>query len=253
MGRVGTGEWFQDVRRVAEKIGHDVPGPQLTAALVQDRPSLSLAMARRLSSAYQFAVSMTADPVFASIAVCEQLQVVSKLDPSAMQDVLAPALAGRLPLSNLQALASSVRARLSAVSADSLLTADLVELCPERREPTLSDPVIEYYRIRDDDRVSVDAAIYSVEPVELSDHWRIDYDGRWAMLVSPHIKCAKIRNQSHDAFISRILIAIALYARVSVLSSSAYEHEKIEAELRRPRIWNRVWVRHLDDRSKRES
>ncbi len=252
MGRTSSGAWYQDVRRVAEALDDGVTGPRLTTALMQDRSTLSLPMARRLSSAFLFAASKTDDVVLASIAVCEQVQAIQRLDPAAASGILGPALAGEVPLSALQAQAASIRARLSATSADATTSAALAELCPEWQESGLREQDIEYDQIRDRDRVVVDAAVYAIHLVERASRHTIDYDGRWCMLVSPHIACAKNGDASHDRFIGRILVALALYARVSVICSSAYELGMLERELRRPRVWNRIWLHYIGDKAGRE-
>ena len=252
MGRVSSGAWVRDVQRVVQAIGHDVSGPQLTKALMDDRNSLSLAMARRLSSAYLYAVSQSDDDVQASIAVCEQIQAIQRLDPTAIPDIIGPALAGQMPLSALQAIAASIRARLSAASASDMTLAALVGLCPEWTEPGLSEQDIEFDQIRDSDDVVVDAAVYLIVPRELADRWEVEYYGKWCMLVSPHVTCAKVKDPSHDKFIARIRIALSLYARVSVICSSSYERSLAEKRLRKPQIWSRIWLHHLDDKEGRE-
>ena len=251
MGRKSGGEWWVEARRAEKTIDGAVSGPMLTAALMNARSTLSLAMARRLSSAYLYTVSKTDDDVRASIAVCEQLQTIERLDPSAISDVVGPALAGHVPLSALQELAASIRARLSAVSADTLTPVDLVHLCPEWQERELGKHHIEFDQIRDSDDVVVDAALYFIAATPLADGWDVEYHARWCMLVSPHVKCAKIKDSSHDKFIARIRIALSLYDRVSVICSSSYEHELVEERLRRPQVWHRVWLRNLDGKSGR--
>ena len=252
MGRLSSGSWFLDVGRVARAIGHELTGPQLTAALIQDRSTLSLAMSRRLSSAYRYAVSRSDDVVIGSIAVCEQLQAIERLDPAAVSDIIAPALAGRVPLSVLQARAVSVRARLSATCSDTMTTPALVKLCPEWEELGLRQGDIEYDHIRDSDWVVVEAAVYLIHEVETTDRRAFEYDGRWCLLVSPHIRCAKLKSSSHADFVSRIFMAAAFYARVSVMASSFYEREMVEKQLRRSRVWDRVTVHHLDEEAVRE-
>lgn len=245
MGRVSGGAWWMDVRRVVQTIDHAVTGPQLTTALMKDRTTLSQAMARRLSSAYLYTVSKTNDDVLASIAVCEQLQAIERLDPMALAGIMGPALAGQVPLSALQARAASIRARLSATSADTMMPIDLVNLCPERMLAGLREQDIEFDQIRDSAEVLVDAASYSIVPTELPDRWEVEYYGRWCMLVSPHIACAKVQNPSHDRFVQRIRIALSIYEFVSVICSSAYEQDLLDKRLRRPPVRHRVWLHRL--------
>ncbi len=252
MGRVSSGAWWEEVRKVVQVIDRKCTGAQLTVALMEDRSTLSQQMARRLASAYRYSASKTDDAVRASIAVCEQLQAIERLDPTAVTDIIGPALAGEVPLSALQARAASTRARLSANCADTMTPADLVNLCPEWEEPGLHKQNIEYEQIRDSDDVLVDAAVYLIVPTELADRWEVDYYGRWCMLVSPHIQCARSSDPSHDKFIARIRIALSLYDRVSVICSSSYEHRMVEKRLRKPPVWHRVWLRHLDDRAGRQ-
>ena len=252
MGRVSGGAWWKDVRRVVRLIGHTVTVPQLTTALMEDRSTLSLAMARRLASAYTYSASKTDDDVLASIAVCEQLQAIDRLDPTANAPFIGPALMGEVPLSALQALAASTRARLSAISADTMTPAALVDLCPEWKEAGLREQDIEFDQIRDSDDVLVDAAAYIIVPTELADRWEVEYYGRWCMLVSPHIQCAKTSDPSHEKFVARIRIALSLYERVSVICSSSYEHGMVEKRLRKSPVWHRVWLRHLDDSARRQ-
>ena len=161
------------------------------------------------------------EDVLASIAVCEQLQAIDRLDPTANGPFIGPALAGQVPLSALQALAASTRARLSATSTDTMTPAALVGLCPEWSERGLNEQDIEFDQIRDSDDVLVDAAAYFIVPTELPDRWEVDYHARWCMLVSPHIKCARVTDPSHDKFVARIRIALSLYDRVSVICSSS--------------------------------
>ena len=249
MARVSGGAWFEQVQRVAQATGPGVTGPQLTAALLQDRPGLSPAMARRLSSAFRYAVSKSDDVVVGSLAAVEQLQGIERLDPTAIADIISATLAGRMPLSALQTRVVSVKSRLSAASADDMTPEDLVARCPERNEPARSPLPVDYDRIRDDDWVMVDAATYLIREVETPDHTEFDYDKQWCLLVSPHIKCAKVKSLSNVDFISRIVMALAYYSRVSVICSSSYEREMVEKQLRQSRLWNRLWMRHLDDKA----
>ena len=250
MARVSGREWFKLVQRVAQATGPGVTGPQLTAALLQDRPSSSPAMARRLSSAYRYAVSKSDVVVVGSLAAVEQLQGLERLDPTAIADIIGPTLEGRMPLSALQTRAASVRARLSTASADDMTPKALVALCPERNEPARSPLPVDYDHIRDSDWARVDAATYFIREVETPDHIEFDYDKQWCLLVSPHIKCAKVKSLSNADFISRIVMALAYYFRVSVICSSSYEREMVEKQLRPSRLWNRLWMRHLDDKAR---
>lgn len=246
MGRVSEGGWFQQARRVAEGMGRVPAGPRLTAALMADRESLSVAMARRLSSAYLYAKSKTDHTVIASLAVVEQIQTIERLDPSAIADLLDEALAGRTPLSALKARAASTRARLSATSSNIITPDDLVEACPELQEPRLGRDLVELDPQRDRGLVVVDAALYQIDPVEDANRVRMSVDARWCLIASPHIGCAVVKDPSHEKFVLRVLVAAALFARISVMCSSPYERNLIEAELRRPRLWTRVWVRQIE-------
>ncbi len=248
MARVSGGEWFKLVQKVAPATGSEVTSPQLAAALLREQPSLSPAMARRLSRAYRYAISKSGDVVVGSLAAVEQLQGIERLDPTAIADIIGPTLEGRMPLSALQTRAASVRARLSAASADDMTPEALVALCPERNEPARSPLPVDYDHIRDSDWVMVDAATYLIREIETPDYIEFAYVKQWSLLISPHIKCAKVKNLSNVDFISRIVMALAYYSRVSVICSSSYEREMVEKQLRPSRLWNHVWTRHLDDK-----